>query len=137
MRTPGGHRRGATVPLLRLLGLLAALLLVGGCSGAASPDTGTVGESGLPVVAVDSLPQEAVTTLALIDAGGPFPYAKDGATFHNRERLLPERPSGYYAEYTVVTPGSPDRGARRIVAGDGGERYYTDDHYASFREVTG
>jgi ribonuclease T1 len=137
MRTAGEHRRGATVPLLRLLGLLATLLLVGGCAGAASPDAGTVGESGLPMVAVESLPQEAVTTLALIDAGGPFPYAQDGATFHNRERLLPDRPSGYYAEYTVATPGSPDRGARRIVAGDGGERYYTDDHYASFREVTG
>jgi ribonuclease T1 len=48
---------------------------------------------------------------------------------------LPAKQLGYYREYTVVTPGSPDRGARRIVAGAGGEIYYTDDHYDSFREV--
>ncbi len=64
------------------------------------------------------LPQEAQATLRLIDAGGPFPYRRDGIVFQNRERLLPEQPRGYYREYTVATPGRKDRGARRIVTGD-------------------
>ncbi|TFH36080.1 MAG: ribonuclease N1, partial [Dehalococcoidia bacterium] len=65
----------------------------------------------------------------------PFPYAQDGTVFHNYEGLLPKKADGYYHEYTVSTPGSPDRGARRIVAGGSDERYYTDDHYNSFRLV--
>jgi guanyl-specific ribonuclease Sa len=83
------------------------------------------------------LPPEAVVTLELIERGGPFPYDRDGTTFQNRERLLPDRPRGYYREYTVETPGSRDRGARRIVTGgDPPEVYfYTDDHYRSFRRV--
>jgi ribonuclease T1 len=71
----------------------------------------------------------------LIEAGGPFPYRQDGATFQNREGLLPSEPAGYYREYTVETPGSEDRGARRIIAGKGGELYWTDDHYASFTRI--
>ena len=82
-----------------------------------------------------ALPPEARDTLARIEGGGPFPYRKDGATFHNREGLLPARNQGYYREYTVPTPGSRDRGARRIVAGAGGERYYSDDHYRSFKRI--
>jgi ribonuclease T1 len=81
------------------------------------------------------LPAEARETLALIDRGGPFPYAKDGAVFGNFERELPARPRGYYHEYTVRTPGESDRGARRVVTGQSAEFYYTDDHYASFRAV--
>jgi isoleucyl-tRNA synthetase len=76
-------------------------------------------------------------TLALIDQGGPFPHAQDGQVFQNRERVLPRQPTAYYHEYTVETPGSADRGARRIVTGRGGEQFYTDDHYASFREIVG
>ena len=91
--------------------------------------------SSLPTVLVAALPPEAVDTLRLVAQDGPFPYAKDGATFANREGLLPPHAVGWYHEYTVVTPGSPDRGARRIVAGSDGSRFYTDDHYASFREV--
>jgi guanyl-specific ribonuclease Sa len=84
------------------------------------------------------LPPEAIDTLALIDGGGPFPYRQDGATFQNREHRLPARESGYYREYTVVTPGSPDRGARRIIAGGDPptEFFYTEDHYGSFRRFT-
>ena len=81
------------------------------------------------------LPREARATLALIRAGGPFPYSRDGAVFSNREAVLPKRSRGYYREYTVKTPGAKDRGARRIVAGQGGEFYYTDDHYRSFRRI--
>jgi ribonuclease T1 len=81
------------------------------------------------------LPPEARRTMALIRAGGPFPYQKDGAPFGNREGLLPSRSRGYYREYTVRTPGVRDRGPRRIVAGRGGEFYYTADHYRSFRRI--
>ncbi|MGW9213759.1 ribonuclease domain-containing protein [Embleya sp. NPDC055664] len=86
-------------------------------------------------VAAGDLPAEARETLALIAAGGPFPYSRDGIVFGNREKLLPGRPDGYYREYTVRTPGSADRGARRIVTGKNTERFYSDDHYASFAAV--
>lgn len=91
-------------------------------------------------VALHQLPEQARQTEQLIRRGGPFPYAKDGAVFGNRERLLPREKRGYYREYTVKTPGSRDRGARRIVCG--GEKaaapdacYYTADHYASFKRI--
>lgn len=93
------------------------------------------GISGLPTVRYQNLPREAKETIALIEQGGPFPFERDGITFQNREQLLPRRRSGYYREYTVITPGSRDRGARRIIAGAEGELYYTDDHYDSFKEV--
>jgi ribonuclease T1 len=94
----------------------------------------------LPSVQLAALPPEAQATERLIRAGGPFPYAKDGSVFGNRERLLPRKPRGYYREYTVKTRGERDRGARRIVCGgDPPTRpeacYYTDDHYASFRRI--
>lgn len=91
--------------------------------------------SGRATVAAGRLPAEARNTLALIDRGGPYPYPKDGAVFSNFERELPREKSGYYHEYTVTTPGSRDRGARRIITGDGGEFYYTDDHYKTFKAV--
>lgn len=104
-------------------------------AGSVSARTGNVG-----TVALADLPAEARQTEQLIRAGGPFPYAKDGTVFGNRERLLPRERRGYYREYTVRTPGSRDRGARRIVCG--GEQpkapdacYYTSDHYASFRRI--
>lgn len=91
--------------------------------------------SDLTAMTVEQLPPEGIETLELIASEGPFPYAQDGSTFNNRERILPKKPQGFYAEYTVVTPGSDDRGARRIVGGDDGSRFYTSDHYSSFREV--
>lgn len=92
-----------------------------------------------PVVHVAELPREGRATYELIRQGGPFPYGKDGSVFGNRERLLPQARRGFYREYTVPTPGSRDRGARRIVCG-GPIRaphacYYTADHYASFRMI--
>jgi ribonuclease T1 len=96
-------------------------------------------EGSLPVVHVAELPREGRTTYELIRQGGPFPSGKDGTVFGNRERLLPGATRGFYREYTVPTPGSRDRGARRIVCG-GPTRtphacYYTADHYASFRKI--
>lgn len=95
----------------------------------------TDARSGLPYVALDALPPEAADTVRLIDAGGPFPYDEDDGVFGNYEGLLPDRFDGYYREYTVETPGSDDRGARRIIAGADGELYWTDDHYESFEAI--
>ena len=87
-------------------------------------------------IPVAQLPIEARATLSLIKQGGPFPYARDGIVFGNRERLLPAQARGYYREYTVPTPGSRNRGARRIIAGGrGAEYWYTADHYRSFKRV--
>ena len=91
--------------------------------------------SGLPEVRESALPAEGRRTLVLIRAGGPYRYSQDDQTFGNFERILPRRDRGYYREYTVPTPGESDRGARRIVAGAGGEKYYTDDHYETFRFI--
>ena len=90
------------------------------------------GPPGMPTISYNELPREAIETIVLIGEGGPFPFDRDGIAFQNRERLLPTKPRGYYAEYTVITPGASTRGARRIIAGEEGELYYTDDHYASF-----
>ena len=86
-------------------------------------------------IALADLPPEARDTIALIRKGGPFPYAKDGAIFGNREALLPRQKRGYYKEYTVKTPHVRTRGARRIVAGASGEMYYSEDHYNRFRRI--
>ncbi len=91
--------------------------------------------NGVTLVKVTQLPPEAQHTVALIDKGGPFPYERDGIVFQNREGVLAKRASGYYHEYTVITPGSADRGARRVITGSAGERYYTADHYSTFVRV--
>ncbi len=96
-------------------------------------------QAGVATVHVTELPRQGRETYELIRQGGPFPYDKDGAVFGNRERLLPAQKRGYYREYTVRTPGSGDRGARRIVCGGPARAphacYYTADHYASFRKI--
>lgn len=86
-------------------------------------------------VDVSDLPAEARTTLRLISNRGPFPYRQDGVVFSNRENRLPRQERGYYHEYTVQTPGSRDRGARRIITGRSGQKWYTADHYRSFVRV--
>jgi ribonuclease T1 len=86
-------------------------------------------------IAIEDLPSEARTTLQVIEKGGPFPYQRDGAVFNNFERRLPLKQRGYYREFTVPTPRRRDRGARRIVAGENGECYYTEDHYRTFRKI--
>ncbi|KAF1030118.1 MAG: Guanyl-specific ribonuclease Sa [Burkholderia plantarii] len=91
------------------------------------------------VIPTARLPREAVATLDLIAAGGPYPYSKDGAVFGNYERILPAKRRGYYHEYTVPTPRARNRGAKRIVCGGPLRRvdncFYSDDHYASFKRI--
>ncbi len=131
-------RRGLAGALRRVgvvlsAGLLLAFLLVGGAAAKAS----------LGTVPVDALPPQGRAVLAEIRAGGPFAFRRDGIVFGNREGRLPSRPRGYYAEFTVPTPGDRTRGPRRIIAGRGttgdvrtsDEYYYTDDHYQSFRRI--
>jgi ribonuclease T1 len=84
---------------------------------------------------VADLPAEARATLELIRKGGPFPYARDGSVFANREGALPKEKRDYYREYTVKTPHVRTRGTRRIIWGAGGEYYYTDDHYNHFWRI--
>ncbi|HZM81128.1 MAG TPA: ribonuclease domain-containing protein [Candidatus Limnocylindrales bacterium] len=139
MRAKPGHLIAAAVALV--IAVVAGVTLIvhfartdtasapGPRAGASTP------VSGLPTVKVEQLPGEAVATLTLIDKGGPFPYQQDGSTFRNQENLLPRQETGYYREYTVKTPGSRDRGSRRLVVGRGGDIYYTGDHYESFRQV--
>jgi len=131
INNPKTARIVAAVLIAMLIITLAASLF--GCS----PEKTAVKDSvsGLTFVAAVDLPKEGQQTLELIDKGGPFPYKQDGVVFGNREKILPQQDRGYYLEYTVKTPGENDRGARRIVTGKGGERYYTDDHYESFRRV--
>ncbi|UED87136.1 ribonuclease domain-containing protein [Streptomyces profundus] len=134
-RTARGARAGA-------LGALLATLLVGGQATATAaptpiPAPTSTASAFAPFafgdICYSGLPAQAHDTLDLIERGGPFPHPQDGGTFYNREGLLPDQPTGYYQEYTVETPGSDDRGARRIVTGDSSqEDYYTADHYASF-----
>jgi ribonuclease T1 len=142
--------RGRAVLLALLLACAATVVAVaflqGGTGQGPTPPVPTVAtaipdaaaatpQSGLRTIAESELPAEALETLELIRDGGPFPFRQDDATFFNREGILPDRATGYYREYTVVTRGSPDRGARRIVAGADGDRYYTEDHYDSFRQI--
>ncbi len=117
--------------------LLAAA--IGGISAQARMWTDRPADSKSAVIPVAELPKQGRQTYELIRQGGPFPYEKDGAVFGNRERLLPGERRGFYREYTVITPGSRDRGARRIVCGGPARTpyacYYTADHYASFRKI--
>lgn len=113
---------------------LAALFFACALAGVA-PGVARAEAQAVAAVAVQGLPAEARQTLWLIREGGPFPYERDAVVFGNRERLLPPRARGYYREYTVPTPGLTHRGARRIVAGRGGELYYSDDHYRSFKRI--
>jgi ribonuclease T1 len=131
--------------LVLLMGLWVAVFPAGGGSTTADSPTSTQASaalaathtpgSGLPTVTAGKLPAEARQVLTQIDHGGPFRYSQDGTVFGNFEGRLPKRPSGYYHEYTVPTPGERDRGARRLIAGRNGDLYYTDDHYDTFRQV--
>ncbi|WP_329044305.1 ribonuclease N [Amycolatopsis sp. NBC_01488] len=144
------NRRRITAALIGLLvlvlgGWLVKDVLSGGSPAAAPAPSSSANapakggaavpgaDSGLPVKALSTLPPQAGDTWKLIQKGGPYPYPRnDDVVFDNREKRLPAKKSGYYHEYTVKTPGSADRGARRLITGQAHELYYTGDHYASF-----
>lgn len=149
-------RRRIRRPLLALLALLVALAVGYGIratqsshssprptttststdSGGAAGASRSTAPTGTAETSLSALPPEAARTVRLIEQGGPFPYPRsDGVVFRNAERHLPADPDGYYHEYTVPTPGSSTRGARRIITGSRGEYYYTADHYESFVRV--
>ncbi len=132
----------------RSIWMVAAIVLVGlwvwtqqSDNGALQGPAGSHPANSYPASAYPAfLPREAHAVLEDIARDGPYEYRQDAGVFQNRERLLPTRPRGYYREFTVETPGSHDRGARRIVTGGGDpgarppvEYFYTDDHYGSFR----
>ncbi len=125
-----GWARAAAMALLALSSCFGSFTVLGKESAA------VLGQS----IALNQLPAQGQTVMGLIYQGGPFKYDKDGTVFGNREKLLPNRQRGYYREYTVKTPGERSRGARRIVCGGLQPRapdacFYTDDHYASFRQI--
>jgi ribonuclease T1 len=125
---------------LALTGVLLAAAMSGPpASARAHTDRPRDASTPAAVIHVAELPREGRATYELIRQGGPFPYGKDGTVFGNRERQLPGAARGFYREYTVPTPGSRDRGARRIVCGGPMKVpracYYTADHYASFRMI--
>ena len=125
---------------MRLATFIAACVLaLAAAAPAAQAQRGPPPPAPIGDVATAQLPPEAAATLALIRKGGPYPYAKDGAVFGNRERILPLHARGYYREYTVKMPGTRGRGAHRIVCG-GDQRaardcWYSDDHYRSFKRI--
>jgi ribonuclease T1 len=92
-------------------------------------------QAALADISVKALPPEARDTLKLIEKGGPYPHDRDGIVFGNFEKRLPLKDRGYYKEFTVKTPGVKHRGARRIVTGKGDEKYYSDDHYKTFKRI--
>ncbi len=118
-------------PLLALIALVVALAIGYGIDAARSEHP-----TATATVALSSLPPQVAETVRLVERGGPFPYPRnDGVVFHNDEHRLPAEPEGYYHEYTVPTPGSPDRGPRRVITGRHREFYYTADHYQHFVRV--
>jgi ribonuclease T1 len=117
-----------------------ALLLSGLAGGVQAKEATPITTPALADITLSELPVQAQETHRLVHAGGPFPYAKDGVVFGNRERLLPRQARGFYREYTVKTPGARNRGARRLICGGTPPTapevcYYTDDHYASFKRI--
>jgi ribonuclease T1 len=124
------------VGLLRawLIIFLAVLWLPAGAQ-AHTHHTSQSAHADLTIISIAKLPPEARDTLRAIKQGGPFAYPRDGVVFSNFEQVLPKRTRGYYHEYTVKTPGTHNRGARRIISGTTGEYYFTADHYKTFKRI--
>jgi guanyl-specific ribonuclease Sa len=72
-----------------------------------------------------------------IRSGGPYPYERDNTVFKNKEGELPDKPAGYYHEFTVEPLSGSTRGTMRLVTGLNGEVYYTDNHYKAFVKIAG
>ena len=129
---PAGALSGCDA-LARIIGALVVGLWLGSAGGQTSARSPAAESTGF--VRTADLPGQARETLALIKRGGPYPFASDGAVFANREGRLPAAARGTYREYTVTTPGRHDRGARRIIAAEPDQFWYTADHYRTFRRI--
>jgi guanyl-specific ribonuclease Sa len=142
MSGPRGRRTSIWVLVAVIVAVVGGLALSGGFGNAPkSSSPGRSAGSGQGACALSGLPPQVADTVEEIQTGGPFRYRQDGVTFDNRERLLPREALGYYHEYTVTTPGSADRGTRRVITGGSPSApvvlYYTGDHYASFCRLVG
>ncbi len=90
---------------------------------------------------VDLYSEGLSETIKRIDQGGKFPHRNDGSVFKNyppkgqSTPLLPEQPTGYYREYVHPTPGIEGPGMQRVIYGNGGDIYYTPDHYSTFIKI--
>lgn len=142
MKRYAGLDRAVAIALLVVVVVEALLFLRSGDSSSGGSGSSTTSPSPSATaldtsssVARSRLPSEARETITRIQAGGPFPFDRDGIVFQNREGLLPAEPRGFYHEYTVATPGSSDRGPRRIVQASGGVLYWSPDHYRTFRQI--
>ncbi|MYU67626.1 ribonuclease domain-containing protein [Streptomyces sp. SID69] len=133
---PRAARIGAAAAVLSALlagGTVSATAANAAPVSAATAKASVASADSVGSICQSALPSQADDTLDLIAQGGPYPYSQDGTVFSNREGVLPSQSSGYYHEYTVVTPGAPTRGTRRIITGEGSqEDYYTSDHYETF-----
>lgn len=132
-------RRRISVALVGLI----ALVIIGWFVRDHSGDTATgtlskvpgAAESGLSVRALTSLSPEVDRTWQPVPETGPYPYpypGQDGTVFGNREGEPSNGHGDYYHQHTVPTPGSADRGDRRLVTGERPEVYYTSDHDEAF-----
>ena len=90
------------------------------------------------VSTVEGVVHDLKPTLDRIASGGKFPHRNDGSIFKNfpprgqSNSLLPVKPEGYYREFVHPTPGVNGPGTMRIVTGQGGEMWFTPDHYKTF-----
>ena len=125
------------INIFKCLGVIWALVLMLAPAPAAAQREGAPQriQAALADISVKDLPPEARDTLKLIEKGGPYPFDRDGIVFGNFEKRLPIKDRGYYHEFTVKTPGVKHRGARRVVTGKSGEKYYSDDHYKTFKRI--
>ncbi|MGI8444319.1 hemagglutinin repeat-containing protein, partial [Pectobacterium versatile] len=80
-------------------------------------------------------------TLDRIASGGAYPHRNDGTVFKNLPDRgtgkigLPSQPIGYYKEYVHPTPNISGPGPQRVIVGQSGEAYYTNDHYKTFIKI--
>lgn len=74
-------------------------------------------------------------TLDRIAAGKRLSFRNDGIVFQNREGRLPKKEPSFYHEWVHPTKDVGGPGPQRVVTGQGGEVYYTHDHYRTFQKI--
>jgi ribonuclease T1 len=87
-----------------------------------------------------NIPSKVFEVLDHIKTEGTAPKGYvGGRTFRNIEKLLPIYHKGIKIKYKEwdVNPKIPgkNRGKERLVTGDDGSSYFTNDHYASFIKI--